>query len=408
MIITSKRIRRDWAPLTASVSVCNDTPNSPITQVYDQESSGGARFNPDRTLTPLVLRPVVRLSAPDGSMPEPLSNKDIGEMKWYANGEEIALNDSLMTTDTDSGEDRGVLTIKKNLAPKERVELHFECVVNDRRTGANHRLVSEKIVLSTVNKSDDDFCILLSDDNRQTYNPLDDSLRLAEYKKAHGIKLKTNELENAMLDSCNYKRTVYITVMRGRQPMTEGLLIKLYKIGSDGRLGEELTTDNSPEIAEISNDRIKLDMRLADNVCFAIVAHNTKDNERIVALQTFACKMHYPAVNIELKNECSIRPEADTHYNEVLVSERGKSIEYPGAFFRTVWKTETAADGGVAVKRAEGSTAKISIAESGIGDTSVDDWIDVSAEVDFRSFDVATDSDGNVLTDFSGNEYVFS
>lgn len=407
MITTSRRIRRDWAPLTASVTVRNDTENSPITQVYDAEAALGERYNPDRSISPTVLRPVVRLSAPDGSLAEPLTNKDIGEMFWYANGEAIASDNSDYEIVTETSDDRGCLVIKRNVEPGERVELYFRCKVNDRRTAINHELVSDKIILSTVNKSEDEYSIAMVEDDRQTYNPIEDRLSLAEYKAAHGIKLATNELQNARLHESGYRRTVCFTVFRGRKPMTDGLAVELYRVNADGSLGTAITPDTNDEIEQVTPYSVTVDMRMAQSVNFAIVAKNTKLN-RIVAVRMFSCRRHLPAVNVALKNDCGLRPDAENHYNEVLVSARGKSVDYPGAVFKTVWKTETAADGGVAVKRAEGSRAVIKLSDTGIGSTSADDWIDVSAEMDYRSFGIATDASGNVLTDGHGSDYIFS
>lgn len=409
MITTSRRIRRDWSPLTASVALRNDTENSPITQVYDAEAAPGERYNPDRSITPTVLRPVVRLSAPDGSLAEPLSNKDIsgGTIKWYANGEEIASANSDYEIVTDDSDDRGCLVIKRNVESGERVELYFQCEVNDRRTAINHVLVSDKVILSTVNKSEDEYYIAMGEDDRQTYNPIEDRLSLAEYKAAHGIKLATNELQNARLHESGYRRTVCFTVFRGRKPMTDGLAVELYRVNADGSLGTAITPDTNDEIEQVTPYSVTVDMRMAQSVNFAIVAKNTKLN-RIVAVRMFSCRRHLPAVNVALKNDCGLRPDAENHYNEVLVSARGKSVDYPGAVFKTVWKTETAADGGVAVKRAEGSRAVIKLSDTGIGSTSADDWIDVSAEMDYRSFGIATDASGNVLTDGHGSDYIFS
>ena len=37
-LTAKKRIRRDYAPLNVVVTVVNDTPNSPLVQVYDGDS----------------------------------------------------------------------------------------------------------------------------------------------------------------------------------------------------------------------------------------------------------------------------------------------------------------------------------------------------------------------------------
>ena len=55
-LTAKKRIRRDYAPLNVVVTVVNDTPNSPLVQVYDGDSG---TYEPNRAVTPLLLRPNV-------------------------------------------------------------------------------------------------------------------------------------------------------------------------------------------------------------------------------------------------------------------------------------------------------------------------------------------------------------
>ena len=70
-LTASKRIRRDYAPLNVALGVTNSTPNSPLIQVYDPDTG---TYNPDRTITWLVIKPVLKANAPDDTLVSELGN----------------------------------------------------------------------------------------------------------------------------------------------------------------------------------------------------------------------------------------------------------------------------------------------------------------------------------------------
>ena len=63
---------------------------------------------------------------------------------------------SLFSIDT-VGSTRGALTIRRNLTPAEQFSLHFEADLVDNRLGVTHHIVTDEIVLSTVDKSLDSY-----------------------------------------------------------------------------------------------------------------------------------------------------------------------------------------------------------------------------------------------------------
>ena len=154
METSRKRIRKDFAPLTVSVSLACSTAFSPVTQVFRAASS---EYEPDRSITPTLLQPTVIAAADDGSWPTPNSNAMLANMQWFANGVDITtLNDwnGLYTIDT-VGATRGGLTIFRNLTPAERLSMHFEADLVDNRLGVTHHNKTDAIVLTTIDQSAD-------------------------------------------------------------------------------------------------------------------------------------------------------------------------------------------------------------------------------------------------------------
>lgn len=151
-----KRKRKIFAPLTTSVTVACDSAFSPVTQVYNAEIQ---EYEPDRTVIATVLRPVVTANAVDGSWNDPYVNKLLADMHWFANGQDISTLDDWTGKYEISqvGAERGSLIIRRNVAPGERIDLHFEAVLPDPRIGFNIDIVSEVVCLSTTDKSTDSY-----------------------------------------------------------------------------------------------------------------------------------------------------------------------------------------------------------------------------------------------------------
>ena len=108
-----KRIRKDYAPLTVSVSLSCLTSGSPVTQVYNAALN---EYEPDRSVTPTILQPVVTAAASDGSWPQPYANSLLANMVWKVNGVDIttiASWASLFSIDTVGSTPRRSTTTKE-------------------------------------------------------------------------------------------------------------------------------------------------------------------------------------------------------------------------------------------------------------------------------------------------------
>ena len=414
-LTAKKRIRRDYAPLNVALSVYNVTPNSPYVQVFNPETN---EFEPNRGITALILKPVLKANANDGTLDKELDNASMAVPTWYVNG--VALADSELAgySELYNGQDseRGTLKIMYNVKPGTQLELHMTSYLNDPRTGRNIFVQSESIILSTTEKSDDSYQISMEDAACQPYNPIDDMRLLVQFKDAHGLPVTSSERTKADSGVTNYLRNIKFGLWRGKGKTADAEL-RCYTM-IEGGLGTLLASTESgivaDEIVEFDKQHIVIDMRMVEKaINYAIVAVVKRANaagvptDKIVAVQPLGIKRHYPKINLALKNECNFASTDKYHSNEIVVSCRGKVLKQPGAFLSTVWKTDS--NGITGLKHSESSKTRIRLADCGMGNTESTAWLDVNAEVDYKTkYYIATDENGNILTDEYGNELIFN
>lgn len=401
MEISRQRIRRDFAPLTVSVGVACVSSNSPLTQVYN---AALGEYEPDRSLTPTVIRPDVTANASDGSWEHPASNEYLANMKWYVNGVDISTLSEwsgLYTIDT-AGVTRGSLTIYKNIAPGVEVALHFEAELVDDRLGVTIPIKTDRLIISTFDQSEDTYSLSVGDANNIFYNPLLDKLHLYEHKVAQGFIDESSSARAAAMDGNEYICTIPIDFYKGGEKLSSGFSVKLFRINSVTSF-TELTTDDD-EVDSISTSAITLDLRLISKADYMIRAY-VDGNE--VAQAQIAVRRSSPKFSVSPTNSTSILPHQTQRYDVAMASSEGNIVECPGSVIRIIWKTDTAAATGVVHN--EGEKTIFSLAKTGIGNTSVDDWLDVYIEAEHKDpYTVATDEDGNVYTDEDGNDYIIN
>lgn len=395
-----KRIHRDYEPLTASVSLSVESGGSPATQVYDAASG---EYDPDRSITPTVIRPIVTAGASDGSWPNADTNKYLADIKWFVNGKNI-------TTITDwegkyeisnIEETKGQIVVKKNFLPSERVGLRFEAVVVDGRFGVNVPVISEELILSTFDKGLDAWSVSIGDSQIIQYNPFKDKLFRREYQLAHGITpTDTEAVAEADVDS--YLRTIPMTVNKGGVPVTEGFGFSLYKVNSNGALSH-VAINVDDEIQATSIGSITIDFRLVEKCDYMIVIDV---NGGEVARIQFSVNRVYPAFTCVPANGTSINSGDRYYLEEVMVNSDGKKVVNPESIIKIDWYTDTA--GKKKFLHHEGARTVIDLTDTGIGSQWPDDWMDVYTEAQQKpAHCVATDGT-DVWTDENGNDLIFN
>lgn len=401
-----KRIRREYAPLTVHTGLVCTTPLSPVTQVYN---SNNGEYEPDRSLTPTVVHPDVVAHAKDGSWKTPQANAYLANMVWKVNGVDITtLNawQGYFTIET-VGATRGDITITKNLTPGSYVELSFDAQLADDRLGVNIPIHCDPIILSTVDKSGDDYSMSLGDDQIIQYDPFKDKLHLYEYKVAHGLISASTANREAATDENSYERTIPVTVYKGKDILpTSSYSVRLFQItGITSGVAQltELTTATD-EVIAIANSGVTIDLRLIAKRDYLIRAYVSNE---LVAERQFSVNRIYPKFTVRPTNGTSINPHDVERYDVAMVDCDGNTVECPESIIKIIWKTDSASL--TNVEHGEGGDIVFQLSKTGIGDTYLNDWLDVYCDgyqKDVHS--VAIDESNNELTDENGETLIFN
>lgn len=401
METTKKHIRRDYAPLKISVALYCESQYSPAMQVYNAENG---EYEPNRLVSPTLLRPEIIARASDGSWQNPYANAMLTNVKWFENGVDISTIsawDGKYEIDM-VGSTRGTITIKRNVLPKERLSLHFEADLADNRIGSLIHIATDPIVLSTSDKSKDMFSVSLGTDKNIFYSPFLDKLLLYNYKVAHGLIEASESMENSVTDSNSWKRTISIEVYRGAKKISTGFSVKLFEVKSTAVMDE--VTDASPEIIAVSEKQIVLDLRVITRGTYCLKVYS--DNSEVCNTQ-FSIQRVYPSFSCSPVNGSSILPFQTERFDRVQVICNSNIIECPESVLKIVWKTDTAAKTGVIHN--EGDTTLFSLDKTGIGKDYTNDWIDVYVDaIQKDTMMLAADEDDNVYIDEEGNTLIFN
>jgi hypothetical protein len=395
------RIRKDFAPLTVSASLACATNFSPVTQVYNAAESS---FEPDRTLSPTVLKPVVTANANDGSWPDPHCNSLLANMHWYANGVDIStLSDwtGKYTIYTD-GAERGCLEITRNLLPTERISMQFKAELVDNRLGVTIPVATDPIVLSTVDKSGDSCSMSLDSEKTIYYNPFLDPLFRYEYKVAHGlITASASARSAAAADIHSYLKPVSIRVYKGGSLLsTSDYTVKCFEVAN-------ATTFNEISMDFVDNGSYyttTLDLRLIAKANYMIKAF-IEDSE--VARIQFSVERDYQPFTCTPTNGTGILPSQTMRYDVAQVNSNGVIVDVPESIIKIVWYTDSST---IKEKQHnEGAETLFELSSTGVGDTYTDDWLDVyTTALQKEPHQIACDENGDTLVDENGETLIFN
>lgn len=409
MRTNKQRIRVEHAPLTVSSSL---THTEALTQVYNALDM---QFNPDRTLTPLVLVPVVAAASQDGTVgvangdgePSPVNvNSQLAEMKWLVNGTDIRyLPDwtGLYEIDESSTDSRGSIAIKRNIPQGERVEIRFEAMLPDRRTGVNLKVAVRPVVLTCTDSADDEFRVTFEHGASVAYNPLRDNLALYEHEVANGMTAEDAAVRAQAADSECYLREIPVAVYRGGARMASGFSLKLLR--NDGAGFSEVKAGER-EVVGITADGVVLDLRLIGRSEYrvdAVVGGSVK------ALGQFSVWRREPVVDTEVVNTASIDPADLERRSVATVRHRTQVIRHPARLFDMVWLSDTSVKGRQEVRHNSGETGYVDLEQAGFNDVTSAGWIDIYVDVEQKgAHTVAADSAGTEFTDKDGKRFIFT
>lgn len=217
-----------------------------------------------------------------------------------------------------------------------------------------------------MDKVDDTYELSIGDDPVMKYNPFYDRLLMYDYKVAHG--LDAGERADA-IDENAYERTINLLVTKGGKTVTSGYTVELYRV-----TGLTLTpmSEADLEVISINLTSIVLDLRTIEKGDFLILI---KEGEKEVARQQCSVARVYPSFSIEPASSVSINPGETLHRNYAMVHFNGEIVRIPEPIIRMVWYTDTANI--TEMEWQEGSRAVVELNRTGIGDTYLDDWMDI-------------------------------
>ncbi len=402
MEITRKRIRIDYAPLNVAVSLVCVSSGSPLTQVYTAKTNS---YEPNRTLTPTVVKPVVEVNASDGSLDTPYGNSMLANMVWYIDGVDISTLDEwsgLYEIATD-GSNRGTITLYKNVEVGKQYNLSFYGEIADNRLGVNVPIQTDCLVLSTTDSSETGYSLAISEDTLIRYNPFNDALYAYEYKVAHGKITADASVQAAATDTNAYLRTIPITLYRGEEEITTDYTIKVFEIAEDGT-ETEITADDTNEFNEIDPTFITMDLRMVEKADYMIRAY--VEEEEVASLQ-YSVSRIFPTYRVRSTNGTSISLKDTTRYDKAMVDSDGSIVENAENLIIMVWFTTTAYK--TAVQHNEGGSTLYTLESTGIGKNYDDDWLDQYIETEHKGIhQVAIDDEDDELTDEDENQYIIN
>ena len=424
---TSQRqhTRLRFSPLTVSCQLSCLTPLSPPVQNLDATGDEpGNVYNPDRRLSPCVIRPEVRATDPDGIYADGAANASLSldAMRWTIAGEPIA---SVWREGTDyaidrtESEHRGELTVWRNLAPEEQAQLRFAGTFYDWRTGISYNVESDLLMLRTTSRAESPYACSV-DYGVVRYDIVRDRLWLYDFLAARGEAPRGGR--DAYRDAHSYERTVTVSLVRGRRAITSlpaGVTMQVLRLGDASETPIVAGSLDAPELVEATFPRLVFDLRLAEGDEYAVrfVEGGVELCRTTVAIyrRTTMPTLAKPARGADL----TVRQKQYT--NMALLSLANRAIDYPEAYYQIGWHSQSMhrpTPGGLMQYDAEqalgqGADLGVRVAQLGIGereqDAAVEVWFDLAPHAALAPAlvaDAATDAAAEVWTDEHGTPYI--
>ena len=404
-----RHTRLTFEPLRISCSIVCATPASPLVQTSNTLLG---EYEPDRTLSPCIIRPIVEVADKDDIFPRGNINKILAvqTIKWLFNGEDITTIPEFAgkyEIINDASDERGSLILHRNTPVTEVWSITFEAQFEDWRRGKIETVQSNTLEMYSSDLGEDIYSISV-DKPIIEYDPVQDLLYIYEWMLANNLIEEGNR--NLYKDERSYEQDLTILANRGTDELEQlppGITIELYRDGA------KVNTNNHSyaEIVSIQYPTISLDLRL--------IQHKTKYDILLkkdgitVAAESFAIIRKVSQVYESSPQFASdIAPNQDNYVNRVLVNLKDQTLAYPEIFYWIRWYTQAMIfneanqtyQRGNEIERGWGRNLDIKVKDIGIGLTKNDNYFTVFFETEpHPPHKIATDQNGNVLTDQNGN-----
>ena len=393
------RIRRYESPLDAfcTLKVRSGALYCPLLQTYDNNSNA---FVVDRSTTPTVIVPVIRLTAKDGSVTYDSSSSHLANIKWYVQraGESSSTDitqhaqwTGLYSISSDSAS-RGVITLTKNIPSSDSWTIWMQAEFDDERTGSTIvvPISSEKLLLSTTINTESPYSMSTDRQSGEIYDMMLDKRIEFDYRSARGL---LDNGETFTDDGNTYLRKLTVNLRKGQTLLTAGTdyTIKIERI--DAGVSTVVTTADY-EINSISGNVITFDLRWLLSASYRI---SCMIGTRVIAFNYYGY--------IRSKKEPTADTLAGTQYAgnttiktcKCILSYNGSIVKYPEAYCDIQWSTQR--ENGSLTYRGSGESISFDFSNSDVI-TSADNNFTIKVAISLRGvLNILTDELGNILTD---------
>lgn len=407
-----KHTRLLFEPLRISTSIVCTTPASPLVQTANTILG---EYEPDRALTPCVIKPIINVVDPDGIFPEGIVNHRIStqSIKWKFNGiniEDIPAFAGKYEIVTTATPEKGSLILYRNTPITENWEITFEAEFEDWRRGKIETAQSNVLNMFTSDLGEDLYGISI-DKKAITYDPVKDSLYMYEWMMANNL-IEGGNREN-YINEHSYESELNILINAGTEELDElppELALELHRNGTKITPG----STEAPEIESLEYPTLKLDLRMAKHKDkYDLVL---KKGDRTITVESFSFTREVSQIfTCEPMFGSDISPHQNNYVNRALVNLKDQYLTYPQMFYWLRWYTQSSVlnqttgqySYGEEKEHGWGGLLDIPVKDIGIGVTKNDNFFAVFFDAEEHpEHKYATDENGNILTDEDGNELI--
>lgn len=212
-------------------------------------------YEPDRTLFPLMLRPRLTLTDPDGLLDQGDHSSDLIDTRWYIGSDESGERITTQTEGFVLGS-YGVLTVKRNVEPSQPLTLFFSCAFIDPRTGKTFRKTSVTTLSSVASVQ---FNLSLEIDA--------------------ALKMAVSPFRN------NQTRKITATMHNGTEVVEDGDAVYLWQV-RDGASFRSITEDDLFYVSGQNTRSLTIDRRFIDRETIRVIAYHKSHQEQKLYAQT--------------------------------------------------------------------------------------------------------------------------
>lgn len=409
-----KHTMLDFEPLDISCSIACVTPHSPLAQVSNSILN---EFEPDRSITPTIIRPYINVNDKDGIFQAGNANArlPLESIIWRINGidikdiPEFANKYVVITTENEL---RGSLKLYRNTPINEKLSITFEGKFEDWRRGKIETVQSNTLLMQSTDLGEDVYRVTV-DKPTIIYRPVADNLFMYDWMLANRLIEGGNRA--AYIDENSFEKVVNVQVNTGERnvPISDLANNNISIEFREKNKGLVAPGTNNPEIIEVVYPKIKVDARLIQSKEYEVAL--IRNNKDISVVQFSIVR------DVDPIHECTpmfgndISPHQQIYFNYAIANLKDSTLTYPEMHYSIRWFTEAKIFDKVTqqwVSAGEkyhnvGRKLEIELKDIGVGMTKNDNYFAVGFDIEARgSYEEATDANGNLYQNSRGETFI--